>query len=58
MLNVKFDLKWTGDSKLFDFDTDMNVNALCESMAREKWSKDFFNNLRESVQISLLPYPH
>ncbi|KAF6028386.1 hypothetical protein EB796_013275 [Bugula neritina] len=36
---VKFQLKWTAVGPYFDFDTDMNQWATCDSMAREKWSK-------------------
>ncbi|ELU09306.1 hypothetical protein CAPTEDRAFT_151881 [Capitella teleta] len=49
-IKANFDLQWTADSRLFDFDTDMDVTALCEAMATEPWSREFFNNLKDAHQ--------
>lgn len=50
LLDVQISLDWIADSKVFDFDTDMNDNAVCEAIAREVWTKEFFNNLKTAHQ--------
>ena len=51
------DLKGEWSSKLtyFDFDTDMSPRALSRSMAREPWSKEYFQRLKEYAFLS--PFP-
>ncbi|XP_064628452.1 uncharacterized protein LOC135488020 [Lineus longissimus] len=49
-VNVKFDLDWTATTPFFDFDTDMHWKTLCDAMAREKWSTEFFDQLRSAHQ--------
>ncbi|KAK8406860.1 hypothetical protein O3P69_007428 [Scylla paramamosain] len=49
-LNVKLDIKWTSKQPYFDFDTDMNARALARSIAREPWSRQYFQQLREAHQ--------
>lgn len=46
LIDVKFDLKWQATTTYFDFDTDLNVTAMSSAMAREKWSREFFDKLR------------
>lgn len=46
LLNVKFDLTWDACTKYFDFDTDLHPDVLCDAMAREKWSRKFFDDLQ------------
>ena len=48
-VNVKFSLDWTNFTKCFDFDTDMSPVTMADGIAREKWSRDYFDNLKKSV---------
>jgi len=45
-VSVSFELNWTAITKQFDFDTDLNPSALSASIAREPWTRSFFNSLR------------
>ncbi|PAA62079.1 hypothetical protein BOX15_Mlig026943g1 [Macrostomum lignano] len=47
---VSFDLTWRAETPCFDFDTDMDAGPTCEAIAREPWSGDFFQRLREAHQ--------
>ncbi|XP_045128767.1 uncharacterized protein LOC123514740 [Portunus trituberculatus] len=49
-LNVKLDIEWTSKQPYFDFDTDMSARALARSIAREPWSRQYFQQLREAHQ--------
>lgn len=44
---VELDVQWTSDQPYFDFDTDMDAMALARSIAREPWSRKYFQGLRE-----------
>ncbi|XP_060593544.1 uncharacterized protein LOC132748017 [Ruditapes philippinarum] len=46
LLDVKFDLTWRACTKFFDFDTDLHPDVLCDAIARETWSRHFFNTLK------------
>lgn len=48
-VDVKFSLDWVAYTRYFDFDTDLHPHALCDAMAREKWNKNFFEQLRMYV---------
>ena len=39
-LDVSFELDWTAYTRYFDFDTDLDALSMCDSMAREKCSKE------------------
>ena len=45
-VNVSFSLDWTAITPHFDFDTDLCSSALASSIAREPWTRRFFNDLR------------
>jgi len=47
LVDVHIDAAWTTNWKYFDFDTDMSSVALSRSMAREPWSREFFEILKE-----------
>ncbi|CAH1798438.1 unnamed protein product [Owenia fusiformis] len=47
---VKFCLDWSAYTPLFDFDVDMSVPAMCTSIAREKWTRQFFTKLKTAHQ--------
>ncbi|XP_066995909.2 uncharacterized protein [Anabrus simplex] len=48
--NVKIDGDWVSNLPYFNFDTDLHIPALASSIARETWSKRYFNNLKEAHQ--------
>lgn len=50
LVDVHIDAAWTTNWKYFDFDTDMSSIALSRSMAREPWSREFFEILKEAHQ--------
>ncbi|XP_078400715.1 rifampicin phosphotransferase-like [Cetorhinus maximus] len=50
LLHVKFTFIWTAFSAVFDFDTDIHPSAIAQSIAREKWSKKFFETMKEYNQ--------
>lgn len=47
---VELDVQWTSNQPYFDFDTDMDARALARSIAREPWSRKYFQGLREAHQ--------
>lgn len=49
-VDVKFCLDWDSFTKYFDFDTDMNPATVADGIAREMWSKDFFDTLQRMHQ--------
>lgn len=48
---VSFELEWTAITKQFDFDTDLHPSALADAIAREPWTRTFFDNLRMLVRF-------
>ncbi|XP_037778459.1 uncharacterized protein LOC119575111 [Penaeus monodon] len=48
--DVHLDAKWTSEQPYFDFDTDMDAMALARSMAREPWSRQYFEDLKAAHQ--------
>ncbi|XP_067854226.1 rifampicin phosphotransferase-like isoform X2 [Heptranchias perlo] len=50
LLHVKLTFIWTAFSTVFDFDTDIHPSAMAQGIAKEKWSKKFFENLKKSNQ--------
>jgi hypothetical protein len=48
-VTVSFELDWTAITKHFDFDTDLHPSSLSASIAREPWTRAFFDNLRVLV---------
>ena len=44
---VNFDFDWTACTDFFDFDTDMHPAGLADGIARERWSREFFNILQK-----------
>lgn len=45
-VNIKFNLEWDSFTPFFDFDTDMNPATMADGIAREKWSRDYFDKLQ------------
>ncbi|XP_052807198.1 uncharacterized protein LOC128236389 [Mya arenaria] len=46
LLHVKFDLTWTACTRFFDFDVDLPSDTLADAIAREPWSRQFFDTLK------------
>ena len=44
--DADLDLMWTATTPFFDFDTDLHPDAMAEAIAREKWSRKFFDILK------------
>ncbi|RUS86660.1 hypothetical protein EGW08_005534 [Elysia chlorotica] len=49
-VHVSFNLIWKARTGIFDFDTDIHPHAMAAAIARETWTKDFFNTLKEVHQ--------
>ncbi|CAH2039289.1 unnamed protein product, partial [Iphiclides podalirius] len=50
LVDVEFSGEWTATSKYFDYDTDLHPAAVIRSIAREKWSRQYFEGLRTAHQ--------
>ncbi|CAL1532789.1 unnamed protein product [Lymnaea stagnalis] len=49
-VNVKFDLVWKAITKPFDFDTDLHPHVMADGIARERWSRQYFDTLKRAHQ--------
>lgn len=47
LVDVELDAIWSTKLKQFDFDTDMSSMAISRAMAREPWSREYFQTLKE-----------
>ena len=43
---------WEAFSDSFDFDTDSDPGAIADAVAREKWTKRFWQNLRRYAIVN------
>ncbi|GLH16782.1 Uncharacterized protein GBIM_21068 [Gryllus bimaculatus] len=50
IFDVQIDGDWFSKLPYFNFDTDLHPSALANAIARETWTKDYFNNLKEAHQ--------
>ncbi|XP_014365016.2 uncharacterized protein LOC106716094 [Papilio machaon] len=50
LVDVEFTGEWSATSKYFDFDTDLHPPAIIRSIAREKWSRRYFEGLKTAHQ--------
>uniref|UniRef100_UPI00398F3D89 rifampicin phosphotransferase-like isoform X2 n=1 Tax=Pristiophorus japonicus TaxID=55135 RepID=UPI00398F3D89 len=50
LLHVKLTFIWTAFSTVFDFDTDIHPSAIAQGIAKEKWSKKLFQDLKKYNQ--------
>ena len=39
--------RWEAFSDVFDFDTDIHPGLLADAIARERWSKEYFERLKK-----------
>ena len=47
LVDVQIDAVWSTSLEQFDFDTDMSTTALSRAIAREPWSREYFDTLKE-----------
>ncbi|XP_068618419.1 uncharacterized protein [Battus philenor] len=50
LVEVDFRGEWTATSKYFDYDTDLYPPAIIRSIAKEKWSRQYFEGLKTAHQ--------
>ncbi|XP_034831391.1 uncharacterized protein [Maniola hyperantus] len=50
MVDVDFNGEWNATSKYFDYDCDLHPPAVIRSIAREKWSRQYFEGLKTAHQ--------
>ncbi|XP_018008200.2 uncharacterized protein LOC108665910 [Hyalella azteca] len=50
IVDVRIEVEWSANFDHFDFDSDLDVGAMARAMAKEKWSREYFNNLRDAHQ--------
>lgn len=48
-MDVKFEVDYTSNYPHFLFDTGMDVGVLARAFAREKWNRQFFENLKRLI---------
>lgn len=48
--DVEIDLMWTSELPHFDYDTDMDMMAMAKAFARETWSREYFQQLKDHHQ--------
>ena len=48
--DVKVDAVYTSNIPHFDFDSEMNAWTVARAMAREPWSREYFNRLKAAHQ--------
>lgn len=46
MVDVDFFGEWNATTRYFDYDSDLHPPAIIRSIALEKWSKEYFENLK------------
>ncbi|CAG9088900.1 unnamed protein product [Plutella xylostella] len=49
-VEVDFQGEWTATTRHFDFDTELHAPAVIRSIAREKWSREYFEGLKTAHQ--------
>ncbi|XP_077993169.1 uncharacterized protein LOC144447138 [Glandiceps talaboti] len=50
LVHVKFSLLWKAYTDYFDFDTELHPFLIADGIAREPWSKQFFETLQKTHQ--------
>lgn len=51
LLEVKIQAKWTSDLPWFLYEVDLPAKMLARAIARESWSKEFFDSLKSEHQV-------
>lgn len=47
VFRVQIDAKWKSELPYSNFDTDMNPEAVARAMAKQYWSREYFENLKK-----------
>lgn len=55
-VNVKINAAYTSNFPHFNYDTDMNPMSYARAIAKEPWSREYFENLREFHQTHYEQY--
>ncbi|BFZ09953.1 hypothetical protein BsWGS_12992 [Bradybaena similaris] len=50
IVKVSLNLIWKAYTKLFDFDTDLHPHVMADGIAREKWTRKYFDTLKRLHQ--------
>ncbi|XP_049874258.1 uncharacterized protein LOC126372504 [Pectinophora gossypiella] len=50
VVQVEFSGEWTATTDYFDYDTDLHPPTVIRSIAREKWSRKYFQDLKNAHQ--------
>lgn len=50
LVDVEIDAIWSTQLEQFDFDTDMSTTTLSRAIAREPWSREYFQTLKDAHQ--------
>ncbi|XP_045450924.1 uncharacterized protein LOC123659795 [Melitaea cinxia] len=50
VVDVEFNGEWNATSNYFDYDSDLHPPAVIRSIAREKWSREYFKGLKTAHQ--------
>ncbi|XP_013188592.1 uncharacterized protein LOC106133418 [Amyelois transitella] len=50
LVDVVFEGEWTATADYFDYDTDLHPPTVIRSIAREKWSREYFDILKNTHQ--------
>ncbi|KAL1518057.1 hypothetical protein ABEB36_001738 [Hypothenemus hampei] len=51
LVDIEFDAEWFSEMPWFFYDVDLPAKMLARSVARETWSKELFENLKEAHQV-------
>ena len=51
LVDVKFDLKFRPTTPIHDTEKDIEISNISKAIARESWTKEFFEELKNSHQI-------
>lgn len=46
LVDVDFEGEWTASSDYFDYDTDLYPATVIRSIAKEKWTREYFEGLK------------
>lgn len=48
---VKINGTWISNLPYFDIDSDIETSLLASAIAKERWSLDYFKNLKKSLEL-------
>ena len=54
-VSVTVNMEWSAYTNFFDFDTDLDARAMSAAIARERWSREFFDKLKTYADSHRVP---